>query len=72
VEPEGIEPSSKRKTNRLSTRLSSFSFSTRGKTEAIYPELISLNFGREPEPFPAYFRYCCTTWSGRFGTTAPG
>ncbi len=42
MELEGLEPSSKRGINLLSTCLSSPSFSTRHKTEATYAELILL------------------------------
>ena len=48
VELEGIEPSSKRRVNLLSTRLSPLRFSCVGKTGATNQRLILLNFAKMP------------------------
>lgn len=60
---EGVEPSSKRWTNTLSTCLSSLKFSCSNRTEATYSSLIPLSFGQDPGRVLPYSRYCCTTGS---------
>jgi len=61
VELEGLEPSSKRGSNLLSTCLSSFYLSGRSATEDTKLNPYLLNFGKEPKPLLSYLRFTCTT-----------
>jgi len=72
VELEGLEPSSKRGINLLSTCLSSFQFSTQHPDEATSLSSLVPYFIQRPELPSDYLRYCCTTCSDRFEATAPG
>ena len=72
VELEGVEPSSKRGSNLLSTCLASFWLSGRSATEATILHPYLLNFGKAPKPRLSYLRFTCTTWSERFEATASG
>ncbi len=70
VELEGVEPSSKRGNNKLSTCLSLSEFSCTDRTKAIKSIPYPLWFHPEPEAVPDYPRFNCTTLPECFGATA--
>ena len=72
VELEGVEPSSKRGSNLLSTCLASFWLSGRSAIEATILHPYLLYFGKVPKPRLSYLRFICTTWSECFEATASG
>jgi len=71
VELEGIEPSSKQGRPVLSTRLSrTFVFGWRQDPGHRHSPYL-LRFHLRRGAATGYPRYCCATWSGGFGATAP-
>ena len=72
MELEGVEPSSKRGSNLLSTCLASFWLSGGSATEATILPPYLLYFGKAPKPRLSYLRFTCTTWSECFEATASG
>lgn len=69
---EGLEPSSKRGTNELSTCLVSSWFSSTGRVETPNPALSSLNFGGLAEHLASYPRFNCTAISISLGKMTIG
>jgi len=57
VESEGIEPSSKQATKRLSTRLVFSWFSIAGWLKTLYLQLSFLSFGNKPKLFIPYVNF---------------
>lgn len=70
VDPEGIEPSSKRGNHTLSTRLSLPSFSSNAECRATLTPPYPLNFRRACEAKRNYSRFVCTTMPASFGKRA--
>jgi|GEM_PF-3248865 len=70
VDPEGIEPSSKRGNHTLSTRLSLPLFSSNAECRATLTPPYPLNFRRACEANRNYSRFVCTTMPASFGKRA--